>query len=107
MNFCSLTTFGKLKYLLLGLQTHICIFVRSHRQETFFKNVNVLEELATLSFALDHVNYAWLPIHIRDMKSLSRSVKEEFVFRATVLFEMAVAFPGAPEQDYCVRGSSV
>ena len=55
LNFCSLTTFGKLKYL-LGLQTHICIFVRSHRQETFFKNVNVLEELATLSFALDYVN---------------------------------------------------
>ena len=46
----------KLKYLLLGLQTHVCIFVRSHRQEIFSKNVNVLEELATLSFALDHVN---------------------------------------------------
>ena len=55
-----------MKYLLPGLQTYICIFVRSHRQEIFSKNVNVLEELPTLSFALDYVNYAWLPVHTRD-----------------------------------------
>ncbi|KAK3733417.1 hypothetical protein QZH41_012174, partial [Actinostola sp. cb2023] len=30
-------------------------------------------------FALDHVNYArWIPIHIRDMKSLPESIKEQF-----------------------------
>ena len=55
-----------MKYLLPELQTYICIFVRSHRQEIFSKNVNVLEELVTLSFALDYVNHAWLPVHIRD-----------------------------------------
>lgn len=30
-------------------------------------------------FALDHINYArWIPIHIRDMKSLPLSIKEQF-----------------------------
>ncbi len=30
-------------------------------------------------FALDHINYArWIPVHIRDMKSLPDSIKEEF-----------------------------
>ena len=55
------------------------LIVRSHRQEIFSNNVNVLKELATLSFVLDRVNYAWLSVHIRDMKSLPWSIKEEFV----------------------------
>ena len=57
---------------------YVCM---SHRQEIFCKNVKVLEELATLSFVLDHVNYAWLPVHIREMKSSPRSIKEEFVIQ--------------------------
>ena len=41
--------------------------------------VEVLKELTPLFFALDHINYArWTPIHIRDMKSLPKSLKEEF-----------------------------
>lgn len=31
-------------------------------------------------FALDHVNYSrWIPIHIRDMKSLPPGVKEQLL----------------------------
>jgi len=41
--------------------------------------VEVLEKLAPWFFALDHVNYArWLPIFIRDMKSLPDEVKDDF-----------------------------
>ena len=30
-------------------------------------------------FALDHYNYArWVPVHLRDMESLSTSIKDEF-----------------------------
>ena len=60
-------------------ETLILIFVRAHREKNVPLHVNVLEELALLLFALDHVNYArWLPVHIRDMKSFPRPIKEEF-----------------------------
>ena len=37
--------------------------------------VESLEALVPWYFALDHINYArWIPIHIRDMKSLSDEV---------------------------------
>ena len=56
--------------LILRYETLILIFVRAHREKNVPLHVNVLEELALLLFALDHVNYArWLPVHIRDMKS--------------------------------------
>ena len=64
--------------LILRYETLILIFVRTHRERNFHLYVNVLEELALLFFALDHVNYArWLPVHIRDTKSLLRPIKEE------------------------------
>ena len=44
--------------LILGYETLILIFVRAHRERNFYLYVNVLEELALLFFALDHVNYA-------------------------------------------------
>ena len=57
----------------------ILMFIRAHRQRQFTLYVEVLEQLVHLFFALDHVNYSrWVPIHIRDMKSLPASVKEEF-----------------------------
>ena len=38
--------------------------------------------LVHLLFALDHISYSrWVPIHIRGMKSLPASVKEEFCER--------------------------
>ena len=60
-------------------ETLILIFVRAHREKNFSLYVSTLEELAPMFFALDHVNYArWMSIHIRDMKSLPTSIKEEF-----------------------------
>jgi hypothetical protein len=52
-------------------ETLILIFIRAHREKNFQMFVEVLEELAPFFFALDHVNYSrWMPVHIRDMKSL-------------------------------------
>ena len=57
----------------------IFIMVRAHREKNFPLYIAVLEKLAPLFFALDHVNYArWVPVHIRDMKALPLSVKQEF-----------------------------
>ena len=58
--------------------------------------MNVLEELALLLFALDHVNYArWLPVHIRDMKSFPRPIKEEFEIQGNwVISKTAKTFCG-------------
>ena len=55
--------------LILRYETPILIFVRAHREKNFPLYVNVL----------DHVNYARsLPVHIREMKSLPRPIKEVF-----------------------------
>ena len=68
--------------LIMRLQTLILLFVRAHREKDFSLYVEVLEELVPVFFALDHVNYAmWLPVHIRDMKSLPLSVREEFTIK--------------------------
>ncbi|XP_061894509.1 uncharacterized protein LOC133644183 [Entelurus aequoreus] len=65
--------------LIMRYETLILIFIRAHREQNFLLYVEVLEELAPLFFALDHVNYSrWLPVHIRDMKSLPDSIKDEF-----------------------------
>jgi len=38
-----------------------------------------MEKLAPLFFAMDHVNYArWISVHIRDMKNLPDSIRNEF-----------------------------
>ena len=88
-------------------------FVRAHRERNFHLYVNVLEELALLFFALDHVNYArWLPVHIRDMKSLPRPIKEEFEIQGNwVISKTANTFSGIPfdqaheQEPRNVRGS--
>ena len=84
--------------LILRYKTLILIFVRAHRERNFHLYVNVLEELALLFFALDHVNYArWLPVHIRDMKSLPRPIKEEFEIQGNwVISKTANTFSGIP-----------
>ena len=65
--------------LVLEYEMLILIFIRAHREKNFLLYVEVLEKLAPLFFALDHVNYSrWLPVHIKDMKSLPHSVKDEF-----------------------------
>lgn len=66
--------------LIMKYETLILIFVRAHRERDFCLFVDALEQLVPLFFALDHVNYArWVPIHIRDMKSLPESVRREFL----------------------------
>ena len=65
--------------LIMRYETLILIFVRAHREKNFPLYVEVLEELTPLFFALDHVNYArWMPVHIRDTKSLPNPIKDEF-----------------------------
>ena len=57
----------------------VLMFVRAHRERDFTLFVEVLEQLTPLFFALDHTNYArWIPVHIKDMKSLPESIKREF-----------------------------
>lgn len=65
--------------LIMKYQTLILIFVRAHRTKQFYLYIEVLEALVHLFFALDHINYArWIPIHLRDMKSLPASIEEKF-----------------------------
>jgi hypothetical protein len=65
--------------LIMHLEARILVFVRAHRIKDFDLYVESLEDLAPLFFALDHTNYArWLPVHIRDMRSIPHSVKESF-----------------------------
>ncbi len=65
--------------LIMKYETLVLIFVRAHRERDFCLFVDVLEQLVPLFFALDHTNYArWVPIHLRDMKSLPQSIRHEF-----------------------------
>jgi len=65
--------------LVMKYKTLVLIFVRAHRERNFSLFVEVLEQLVPLFFVLDHINYAhWVPIHIRDMKSLPEYVICEF-----------------------------
>lgn len=65
--------------MIIYYETLILIFVRAHREKQFAVYVEVLEALVHLFFILDHVNYArWVPIHLRDMKSLPKSIREKF-----------------------------
>jgi hypothetical protein len=55
------------------------IFVRAHRERDFALYVESLKALVPWYFVLDHQNYVrWISVHIRDMKSLSPSIQEEF-----------------------------
>ena len=65
--------------MIMKYEVMILTFVRAHREKNFIVYFEVLDELIHLFFALDHVNYArWTPIHIRDMKSLPQSIRDEF-----------------------------
>ena len=66
--------------LIERLETLILIFCRAHRQKKFPLYVEALKQLIPFLFAVDHKNYArWASVHIRDMKSLPESTKEEFI----------------------------
>ena len=99
--------------LIMRYETLILIFVRAHREKNFPLYVEVLEELTPLFFALDHVNYSrWMPVHIRDMKSLPDPIKDEFenhshwVLSKTMNTFSAIPFDQAHEQENkIVKGS--
>ena len=84
--------------LIMRYETLILIFIRAHREKNFKLYVEVLEELAPLFFAMNHVNYArWMPVHIRDMKSLPDSIMEEFLQQSNwVLSKTAHKFSAIP-----------
>ena len=98
--------------LILRYET-LLLFVRAHRERNFSLYVQLLEELTPLFFALDHVNYArWMPVHIRDMKSLPAPIKQEFendrhwVISKTMNSFLAIPFDQAHEQENkVVKGS--
>ena len=55
------------------------IFIRAHRKANFPLYVESLRSLVPWFFALDHHNYVrCVPVHIRDMKSLSPPILDEF-----------------------------
>jgi len=99
--------------LIMRYETLILIFVRAHREKNFSLYVEVLEELAPLFFALDHVNCTrWMSVHIRDMKSLPDTIKDEFdnrshwVISKTTNKFSAIPFDQAHEQENkTVKGS--
>lgn len=99
--------------LIMKYETLILIFIRAHRERNFCLYVQVLEKLTPLFFALDHVNYArWMPVHIKDMKSLPQPIKDEFEKRGHwVLSKTNNLFSSIPvdqaheQQNAYVKGS--
>lgn len=68
--------------IVLELELHILMYVRSLRESNFKLYIDALTELVPWCFALDHTNYArWLSVHIRDMAGLSdthQAIEAEF-----------------------------
>ena len=63
----------------LRIEKHVLTFIRAHGERNFDLYVQSLELIVGYYFALNHYNYArWVPIHIRDMKSLPASIRESF-----------------------------
>ena len=55
------------------------IFVRAHREKNFPLYIESLKSIVPWFIAFDHTHYArWLPIHIRDLENLPRSIIKEF-----------------------------
>ena len=97
--------------LILEFEILVMIFVRAHRIKDFKLYIESLEALTPWFFALDHINYArWVPIHIRDMKSLPDNVKDEFE-RCWVLRKTSSKFSCIPidqgheQNNALVKGS--
>lgn len=60
-------------YMALQLELLVLTYVRSLRAANFPLYMDCLTQLAPWFFSLDHTNYArWVPVHIRDMVSLSK-----------------------------------
>eukprot|EP00734_Pompholyxophrys_sp_LG126_P000121 Pompholyxophrys_sp_v1_NODE_11_length_5290_cov_18.520778.p3 type:complete len:214 gc:universal NODE_11_length_5290_cov_18.520778:2516-3157(+) len=80
---------------------NIFIFVRALRTRNFYLMVASLEELCPLFFALDKQNYSrWPPVHIRDLKSLPRTILQEFLDGNFVVSKTTAKF-SAIAIDHC------
>ena len=98
---------------ILRYEKLILIFIAAHRERNFLLYVEIMEKLTPLFFALDHVNYAWwMPVHIRDMKCLPDSIRDEFekqghwVLSKTSKYFSAIPIDQAHEQENAsVKGS--
>jgi hypothetical protein len=98
--------------LVADLEMQSLMFVRSERDHDFDLCVIMLEQLVWIVFALNKQNYArYLPVHIRDLKSLPKSIEEEFrkgnfVINKTGKRFSAIALDQAHEQNNkVVKGS--
>ena len=61
----------------LRFEILVLVFICAHRTKNFSLYVESLEGLVPWFFALNRINYArWIPIHIRDMKSLPLSIEQ-------------------------------
>ena len=64
--------------IVMRLELLVLIFVRSHRERNVALYIEALEALVPWFFALDHHNYTrWVPVHIRDMKTIPSSIREQ------------------------------
>ena len=97
--------------LVLEYEILVMIFVRAHHVKDFQLYIESLEALTPWFFALDHINYArWVPIHIRDTKSLPNAVKDElakcWVLRKThSKFSFIPIDQGHEQNNEMVKGS--
>ena len=87
------------------------IFIRSLREGKFQLYVETLEALVPWFHSLDHTNHArWLPVHIRDMKSLPPAVKNDLQ-KYWVVVKKKKPFPYIPidqaheQNNAIVKGS--
>jgi hypothetical protein len=54
----------------------LCFYVTILKKEYFA--LVFIQAHRTRTFAMDHVNYArWMPVHIRDIKSIPDAIKDE------------------------------
>ena len=66
--------------IILQIEVFVLIFIRSHREKNFPLYVEALDALMFMYFAVNYYNYSrWVSVHIRDMKSLPKDVKEDFM----------------------------
>lgn len=97
----------------LAFELNILIFVESLRTGNFHLYKDALMKVTPWFFALNHTNYArWLPVHIRDMVSLSikhPEIEKEFKNGKFVLHKTKKVFSSIPldqaheQNNKCVK----
>ena len=92
---------------------HHCHLGQSSQRKKISLYVDVLEELTPLFFALDHVSDApWMPVYIKDTKSLPFSIKDEFencsnwiLSKTTKMFSVIPFYRRHEQKNNIVKGS--